>query len=270
MISNDKNKEEEATSVSDQYQSDKKLSQNSFEKKWRKRFEGFAVNSEDDAAIAGWSSSGLKARLRRFIHLWKSAPSNDGLWLDIGCGAGTYSAFLVEQNKNVIGFDYSLPTLQKARKRGTGLVYWCAADVNKIPVKRDSVDGVICFGVTQALVSSETVVSELARVVRPGGQVWIDALNGWCLPHLWEALSRWTRGRPMHLRYESHHHIRQLMKSNGLENVELYWLPMFPSRYHRFQWIVETNIMQWFFCYIPLLGTLFSHAFIFRGERSLK
>lgn len=57
----------------------------SFEKLWRKRFESFATNAEDDAGIAGWSPTGLDARLRKFKEIWNSnnniLKKNTGLML---------------------------------------------------------------------------------------------------------------------------------------------------------------------------------------------
>ena len=89
----------------------------SFEKLWRKRFENFAAQAEDDAGIAGWSPTGLDARLRKFKEIWYSNDqfSSKKKWLDAGCGAGTYSRFIVKQGGEVVGLDYSLPSLQKAR-----------------------------------------------------------------------------------------------------------------------------------------------------------
>lgn len=34
----------------------------SFEQRWRQRFESFGCKGEDDAAIAGWSATGLDTR----------------------------------------------------------------------------------------------------------------------------------------------------------------------------------------------------------------
>lgn len=45
----------------------------SFEKLWRKRFENFAARAEDDAGIAGWSTTGLDARLRKFKEIWNNS-----------------------------------------------------------------------------------------------------------------------------------------------------------------------------------------------------
>lgn len=240
----------------------------SFEKSWKERFESFAEHADDDAAIAGWSSTGLAARLRKFRYIWENNTYDKDHWLDAGCGAGTYSRFLESQGVKVVGLDYSFPSIQKAvLKSNSVIINWCVADVTKLPVKQDFFDGAMCFGVTQALETSSGVVHNLSKVVKCGGQVWVDALNGWCLPNLFTRFFRWVRGRPMHLRYESHRKIYALMESNGLVNIRLYWLPIFPARWSNLQWIVEAPIAKWLFRYIPFLGLFFSHAFILCGER---
>src|SRR5688572_17722623 len=87
-----------------------------FERAWRKRFEGFAERNDDEAGIAGWTNSGLQTRLRRFAALWR-VPTPGQRWLDAGCGAGTYTRLLEEHGLEVVGVDYSLTSLRKARAR---------------------------------------------------------------------------------------------------------------------------------------------------------
>lgn len=240
----------------------------SFEKLWRKRFENFATRAEDDAGIAGWSPTGLDARLRRFKEIWNcNRALKKQLWLDAGCGAGTYSRFIAKQGIEVVGLDYSFPSLQKAQSREGGPVSWCVADINKLPLKQQSFDGAICFGVTQALDNSENVVHGLSVMVKPGGYVFIDALNSRCLPHIWEQFFRRIQNRPMHLRYEVVSNLINLMKKNGLTNIQLYWLPILPARWYRFQWLVEKRLAKWIFHHIPFVGQLLSHAFVLCGQR---
>lgn len=242
-----------------------------FEEKWRKLFEKFATNSEDDAGIAGWSATGLATRLRNFSQIWRNHTEfqKQSLWLDLGCGAGTYSKFISDQGMQVIGLDYSFPTLTKAQLRGYSSIAWCVADATKVPLRSNSFDGAICFGVTQALENSRTVVSELALVTKEGGKVWIDALNRWCIIHVGECLLRWLQRKPRHLRYETPHNIMKLMRANHLGNIQLYWLPMLPSKLNRFQWILETPFAKWIFQKIPLMGSIFCHAFIITAEKVL-
>lgn len=239
----------------------------SFEQRWRERFESFGRKGEDDAAIAGWSASGLDTRLRNFAALW-AGDRPGALWLDVGCGAGTYSRLMAERGLHVVAMDYSAPSIVKARDRSSAPVIWCIADVNRLPVRSRSVDGAICFGVLQALNESEGAVRELACTVKAGGEVWFDALNAWCLPSVWDRMARRISGKPMHLRYESGAALKRLMREAGVAAVRLNWLPILPARWQRFQWLLETGTARALFRYAPPLGLLFSHAFVVSGRKN--
>lgn len=235
-----------------------------FETAWRRRFEAFAGACDDDAGIAGWSSSGLDARLRNFAR--RCAPRRAGArWLDAGCGAGTYTRFLADGSIQVVGVDYSLPSLAKARSRSAGPIVWIAADATRLPLRANAFDDVICFGVTQALAMSKPLVDELAGVVASNGELWIDGLNAWCLPHLWERVARRVQGRPTHTRYEYPHRLRALLGRAGLRDVSMHWLPILPARFAKYQWIVESAPVRGLLAAIPPLGALLSRAFVVRG-----
>jgi len=241
----------------------------SFEKLWRKRFEKFATQAEDDAGIAGWSATGLDARLRKFMEIWNNTPDlNKKIWLDAGCGAGTYTRFIAQQGVDIVGLDYSFPSIQKAKSRSDNSITWCVGDINKIPLKPHTFDGAVCFGVTQALDNSSGAVQSLTKLIKPGGYVYIDALNDRCLPHICEQFTRRILKRPMHLRYENQRNLSDLMQRDGLTDIQIYWLPILPTRWYRYQWIVETRAAKWIWHHIPIFGQLLCHAFILCGKRS--
>lgn len=239
----------------------------SFEERWRRRFEKFAEKSDDDAGIGGWSPTGLQVRLRTFARLWSGQPSG-GLWLDAGCGAGTYCRFLRERGAPVVGIDYSLPSLLKAARRDQFGIPWVNADVTRLPVKPGSFDGVLCLGVMQALADSRPAVSELCGAVRPGGYIFVDALNALCIPHVWERAWRRLRKVPMHVRYEKPHRLSQLMRENGMTDIRCHWVPIMPGRLQRLQGLVETPFSQWILRWVPLAGRCLSHAFWVTARRA--
>jgi len=238
-----------------------------FEDQWRTRFEEFAGQSDSDAGIAGWTTTGLDTRVRRFLGLWSSGPP-DQRWLDAGCGAGTYIRILLDHQHEVVGVDYSLPTLRKAAARGLRGAALVIADVRTLPFRAGQFDGVLCFGVTQALAESAAAVHELARQVRPGGELWVDGLNRWCLLHVVGALRRLLLGRPRHLRYESPWRIKRLCQECGFSDVRLYWMPIVPGRARRLQQLIESPPLSWLLTYVPLFAMSISHAFIVRATGS--
>jgi SAM-dependent methyltransferase len=233
---------------------------------WRYRFEEFATVRDDDAGIAGWSPSGLESRMRRFIGLWVRGKPGER-WLDAGCGAGSYSRLLLERGVEVVGIDYSLPTILKARARTVRKGTYAVADVRRLPFRLGSFDGVLCFGVMQALGDTAPALQELADQSAASGQVWVDALNRWCFVYLWDTVKRKIAGRPRHLRYDSPWKIKRGLVECGLVNVKFHWMPILPARWQRFQPALEGRAAQWFFRSVPLSGLLFCHAFIVCGQK---
>ncbi len=237
-----------------------------FERGWRRRFERFAEVCDDDAGIGGWSTSGLNARMRRFLSLWE--PTLPGqLWLDAGCGAGSFTRYLSDQGMRVVAADYSFATLKKAKERLGPTVRCVLADVRRLPYRSGQFDGVLCFGVLQALAESTSAIRELSSQLRSGGTLWIEVLNRGCLVHAWELARRRLRGQPPHLRYESPREVKRLLVAAGLEEVRVHWMPILPSGWQRFQRMLESRFIRTLFERLPPLGRIASHSFIATGRR---
>jgi SAM-dependent methyltransferase len=237
-----------------------------FEHAWRQRFEEFAELSENDAGIAGWSESGLAARFRRFRQLWGERRIV-GCWVDAGCGAATYSRELVARGAFVVGVDYSFPSLVKARQRGQHGIGFVIADVRRLPIGPHSVAGALCFGVTQALSDSAAVASELSRCLMPGGEVWIDGLNRYCLPNAFRNLRRRLHGKPTHLRYEGPWAMKRALRTAGLCEVRLHWMPIIPKSLRAFEPMIESLPGRLLLTWLAPISALISHAFIVTGRR---
>lgn len=239
----------------------------SFDRAWHERFLEFASLRDDDAGIAGWSTSGLETRLRFFRNRWRTSQPG-ALYLDAGCGAGTYTRWLAEQGVHPIGVDYSLPTLVKARDRSAAGLSFCAADALRLPFRDKTFDGALCFGLLQAVSNSAPVARELARVLKPGGTLWIDALNQGGLAARVASARRRARGQPMHLRYESPRVLSRIMADAGFDDLTLHWLPIVPARMRLLQPVVESRVARYVFAHVPPVGGALSHAFVIRAMRA--
>lgn len=246
------------------------MSRSEFEQRWRRRFTERGATLEDDAGIAGWTPTGLETRVRQFRALWDAEQRPPGLWLDIGCGAGTYTRLLHAQGHRVVGMDYAVTSLHKAKGRSghdaDGLD-WASADILQLPVRDGQVDGILCFGVMQALSAPDQALAELYRVLKPGGELWIDGLNARCGPTL---LSEWRRrrhGRPAHLRYDVPAMFRSAAGRAGFQHISMHWLPIAPGRLRRLQGMLETPVVRSTLRTVRPLGEVMSHSFILRGRR---
>jgi len=94
-----------------------------------------------------------------------------GRILDIGCAAGAEIRELRIRRFAVVGMDLVPGMLERARRRfeGDAHVQFCCADAQRLPFANQSMDHVVCLGVFEFLPDYASAVSEIHRVLRPGG-----------------------------------------------------------------------------------------------------
>lgn len=90
--------------------------------------------------------------------------------LDVGCGTGHDSARLTRAGFTVTGVDGSSGMLEIARSLHPDTEF-IEADVRRLPVETASVDVVLSIEVFRYLPEVRPALAEIARVLRPGGQV---------------------------------------------------------------------------------------------------
>src|SRR6478752_2263874 len=99
--------------------------------------------------------------------------------LDVPCGQGRHAHLLAEAGFRVDGLDYSADLLKRARERGTGpTLRYTRGDMRKLPARwTGRFDAVVnlftSFGFFTSPADDALVMSEFARMLRPGGAlVW--------------------------------------------------------------------------------------------------
>lgn len=95
--------------------------------------------------------------------------------LDLACGPGTLALELARQGGRVFAVDFAPRMLLEARRaararRGLDL-YLCAADAERLPLAKGSVDLVACSYSFACFPAPQWVVEEMRRVTRPGGRI---------------------------------------------------------------------------------------------------
>ena len=88
--------------------------------------------------------------------------------LDAGCGSGRYLRELGDRGARVIGIDLSAAMLDRARET-TGRI--ARADFRALPFDEMTIDLVVCGLALGDIAELELALAEIARVLRPGGQV---------------------------------------------------------------------------------------------------
>ncbi|MER8041656.1 class I SAM-dependent methyltransferase [Streptomyces sp. NPDC094032] len=156
--------------------------------------DGGAEVSELDASAgyASWSavydslpSSYIEVEEPEVHAILDSLPT--GVALDAACGTGRQTEALVARGHRVIGVDQSPEMLAKARERAPEAEFRVGR-LEDLPLDDDSVDVAVCSLAMTHLPDLKAGVSELARVVRPGGRIvvsdmhpFVIALQGQCL-----------------------------------------------------------------------------------------
>ena len=159
----------------------------------------------------------FRGRRRLLVNLLRgvaSAGSGPLSILDYGCGTGgntsTYGSF-----GNVVGIEPDSAAVQLAHKRG-GAKY-CRTTGTDLPFRDGSFDIVMASDVLEHIEQDGEAVSEIARVLRPGGSAIISVpAHGWLFSQHDTALQ--------HFRRYSRGAVRDLLEGNRLMVRRLsYW-----------------------------------------------
>jgi SAM-dependent methyltransferase len=137
--------------------------------------------------------------------------------LDLGCRSGALTKHFLEGN-SVVGLDVDAAALEKARALGIEPV---RANVEEpLPFENDRFDAVVAGELLEHLRFPDDLVTEIRRVLRPGGLLVGSVPNAFRV----QSRLRFVRGRPpeddpTHLRLFSPEAVRALL--SGFEDVRI-------------------------------------------------
>ena len=102
--------------------------------------------------------------------------------IEAGCGTGRFTLKLAQAGHEVSAFDVSGQMLSEAREKVEGggagdRVSFALGDIEHINAADNAFDGAFTNAVIRHFPDPQKSISELARVVRPGGIVVVDYLN---------------------------------------------------------------------------------------------
>lgn len=99
-----------------------------------------------------------------------------GAALDAACGTGRHAAFLVEMGHRVTGIDGSAAMLERAIARVPEADFR-QGRLESLPFDTDAFDVAVCSLALSHCADLTAPMAELARVVRPGGQVLLSDIH---------------------------------------------------------------------------------------------
>lgn len=155
----------------------------------------------------------VKSLLRKF---------SPGRVLDAACGTGRYSEFLHSLGHTVIGLDLSPEMLSQAQKTRNKQIKFVQGKLTAIPLENSTVDLVICALALTHLLNINKALSELSRVVRPGGHIVISDIHPWLVALGGQAEFHDKAGKRGYIRNYIHWHSTYLEALNriGLKVLE--------------------------------------------------
>ena len=121
-----------------------------------------------------------------------------GIALDVGCGSGVYLEELSKRGCKAFGIDMSFQMLKASHEllknnNGDISIHLIAGDIEKIPLKSEQFDLVLCVGVLGYLLQDEKALLEIRRILKPNGVVLINVKNMLDLSNLDYVLRRKMR-----------------------------------------------------------------------------
>lgn len=143
--------------------------------------------------------------------------------LDAGTGTGRFAIYLAQMGLNVVAMDTSPEMIKIARNKAQELgcqhrIQFVVADIENLPFKATSFDGFCSIIVLIHFAFLDQAVSELARILKPGGVAVLDTPSK-VLSRAYQPLVR-LLGKTTFRDY--HYDLKQmnrLLKNNSLEIV---------------------------------------------------
>jgi ubiquinone biosynthesis O-methyltransferase len=164
------------------------------------------------AAYRAWRASDLGRitdRIEEELILALAGPVTGKRVLDVGCGDGVLSVRLAQQGARVMGLDIDPRMLDAARDRAKSAhaaVTYIEGNIGSLPFAEGTFDIVVAVTVLCFVPYADGAVSEMTRVLRPGGRRVIGELGrgslwaakrrlwGWLGSRTWRAASFWSAG----------------------------------------------------------------------------
>ena len=164
------------------------------------------VEWQDRQADSHWWHVGrrriLSSLLRHFLSERLHTPA---VLLEVGCGVGGFWREIVPFAQPV-GLDSSLAAIRRARLRG--YPHLLQADVVDLPVRSDSVHGLLALDILEHIEQDGQALREYFRSLRPGGLLFVTVPAH---PWMWSDLDE----RAGHVRRYRRRELQEKIRSAG-------------------------------------------------------
>ena len=136
------------------------------------------IGQADERFVPG-TADGELIEVEHLARYWWAAQAAEGrAVLDAGCGVGYGSALLARAGATeVVGVDLSEKAVKAAENDAPPNATFLTGDVHALPFEDGRFDLVVCFEVIEHVERQDDVITELARVLAPGGILALSSPN---------------------------------------------------------------------------------------------
>ncbi|MCU0864697.1 MAG: bifunctional 2-polyprenyl-6-hydroxyphenol methylase/3-demethylubiquinol 3-O-methyltransferase UbiG [Planctomycetes bacterium] len=97
--------------------------------------------------------------------------------VDLGCGGGLLAVPLARAGAAVVGVDVARQALRAAHERRAERLLPIAGDLHAVPIRSECAELVLLADVLEHIAAPDLAVAEAARLLRPGGHLFVNTIN---------------------------------------------------------------------------------------------
>jgi SAM-dependent methyltransferase len=141
--------------------------------------------------------------------------------LDVGCGAGAFSALAAASGASTTGVDVAEAALERGRLAYPGLDFRRVPFDGPLPLEDSSFDLVWASEVIEHVADTAPWLSELRRVLAPGGRLLITTPSHGRLRLVMHGIERYSEPLGDHLHLYTARSLRELLQELDLNEVSV-------------------------------------------------
>ncbi|PIU41177.1 MAG: hypothetical protein COS99_07095 [Candidatus Omnitrophica bacterium CG07_land_8_20_14_0_80_42_15] len=134
---------------------------------WNKRY-----SSEGPELDEPYQNSYIIDNLKHINRFW--ASDRKGFFLEAGCGTANVSRFFSREGRRVVGIDFSMNALKKAKaafnNERLDFLFVCC-DIRNLPFRNDVFEFIYAGGSIEHFEDTKSSVAEFRRTLKPGGKL---------------------------------------------------------------------------------------------------
>lgn len=199
--------------------------------------------------------SPIHFRAPRLYYALLALKDVNGKLLDVGCGAGDFPEAFghYRPDLEISAIDISQKAIKIAKRRKLK-VDFKVGNAEKLPFESKSFEAVTCFDLIEHVEHPERVISEIERVLKPGGifHTFIPTEDRWLSPEGMLIKLGW-KGKEIYGGHPQHYspdYVRKKVSENGFRIIKSWWGE------HLVNQIIEIIFFSW----LSLRGKNLKHS----------